>query len=120
MHLIPTKKYTNIYSCRPTAAQIQIKNFKQSLFPFFALTPLYNFHIFKLRPLALTYIKMLKIEVGLRGQIDQKLKCYFSNNLFLTENIFYYYAILLLCFITFMKHIFGIKIINFYTETVLP
>ena len=62
---------------------------------------------------------MLKIEVGLRGQIDQKLKCYFSNNLFLTENIFYYYAILLLCFITFMKHIFGIKIINFYTVTSL-
>ena len=96
MHLIPTKKYTNIYSCRPTGAQIQIKNFKQSLFP------LYNFHIFDLRPLALTYIKMLKIEVGLRAQIDQKLKCSFSNNLFLTKNIFYYYAILLLCFITSM------------------
>ena len=45
---------------------------------------------------------MLKIEVGPRGQIDQKLKCCFSNNLFLAENIFYYYAILLLCFITSM------------------
>ena len=45
---------------------------------------------------------MLKIEVGPRGQIDQKLKCYFSNNLFLAENIVYYYAILLLCFITSM------------------
>ena len=38
---------------------------------------------------------MLKIEVGPRGQIDQKLKCCFSNNLFLVENIFDYYAILL-------------------------
>ena len=47
-------------------------------------------------------IKMLKIEVGLSGQIDQKLKYYFSNNLFLAENIFYYYATLLLCFITSM------------------
>ena len=37
------------------------------------------------KPLALTYIKMFKIEVGLRGQID----------LFLGENIF-----LLLCNIT--------------------
>ena len=87
---------------RSTKKYIQIKNFKQSLFPFFARTLLYNFHIFVVRPLALTCIKMLKIDVGLRSQIDQKLKCYFSNNLFLAENIFYYYAILLLCFITSM------------------
>ena len=45
---------------------------------------------------------MLKIEVGPRGQIDQKLKLCFSNNLFLAENIFSNYAILLLCFITSM------------------
>ena len=88
-HLISTKKYTNIFFiCRSTGAQIQIENFKQSLFPFFSRALLYNFHIFDVRPLALTCIKMLKIGVGLRGQIDQKLKCYFSNNLFLAENIF--------------------------------
>ena len=93
-YLISTKKYTNIFFiCRSTGAQIQIENFKQSLFPFFASALLYNFHIFDVRPLALTYIKMLKIEVGLRGQIDQKLKCCFYNNLFLAENIFYYHAI---------------------------
>ena len=74
-HLISAKKYTNIFFiCRSTGAQIQIENFKQSLFPFCARALLYNFHIFDVRPLALTYIKMLKIEVGPRGQIDQKLK----------------------------------------------
>ena len=93
-YLISTKKYTNTFPiCHSIGAQIQIKNFKQSLFPFFARALIYNFYIFDVRPLALTYIKMFKIEVGLRGQIDQKLKCYFSNNLFLAENIFYYYKI---------------------------
>ena len=85
-HLISTKKYTNIFFiCRSTGARNQIENFKQSLFPFFPRALIYNFYIFDVRPLALTYIKMFKIEVGLSGQIDQKLKCYFSNNLFLVK-----------------------------------
>ena len=57
---------------------------------------------------------MLKIEVRLKGQIEQKLKCHFCNNFFLAFYIFYYYAILLLCFIL------GKKIINSYAEVVLP
>ena len=96
-HLISTKKYTNTFPiCRSTGAQIQIKISNSHFFHFLRA------HIFDVRPLALTYIKMLKIGVGPRGQIDQKLKCYFSNKLFLAENIFYYYAILFLCFITSM------------------
>ena len=59
------------------------------------------------------YIKMLKIQVGPRGQIDQKLKCCFSNNLFLAENIFYYYAILLLCNIIIMFYNFYVTHIRY-------
>ena len=56
---------------------------------------------------------MLKIEVGPRGQIRQKLKCCFSNNLFLAENIFYYYAILLPCFITIVYYVTHIRYKNY-------
>ena len=56
---------------------------------------------------------MLKTVVGLMDQIDQKLKYYFSNSLFLAENIFYYYAILLLCFITSIQ---GVPILRSQTS----
>ena len=66
-HLISTIKYTNTFAIsRPIGAQIQIENFKQSLFPFFARALLYYFNIFVVRSLALTY-KNVKIRSGTKG-----------------------------------------------------
>ena len=36
---------------------------------------------------------MLKIEVGLRGQIDKNPECYFVITYFLLKTLFYYYNI---------------------------
>ena len=82
--------HQHFFICSSTGAQIQIENFKQLLFPFFARALLYNFHIFDVRPLALTYIKMLKIEVGPNAIF---LITYFLLKIFSIIMQYYYYVL---------------------------